>query len=82
MENNGDIGKTIQGHPSKKVENEGTKNIVCAVKSVFSDQFSQTKKTIISEKHGKFKNKIFKIINFHFDPYFLPFLGEHAKTGF
>ena len=59
-----------------------TENIVSAVKSVFSDQFSQTKKTIISEKNGKFKNKIFKIINFHFDPYFLIFLWVHAETVF
>ena len=53
-----------------------------AVKSVFSDQFSQTKKTIISEKIGEFKYKFFKIVNFHFDLYFMMFLCEHAKTGF
>ena len=82
MENNGDTGKTIKGHPSKKVENEGTKNIVGAAKSVFSDQFSQTKKTIISEKNGEFKYTVFEIVNFHFDPYFLIFLCEQAKTGF
>ena len=82
MENNGDTGKTIQGHPSKKVENEGTKNIVGAVKSVFSDQFSQTKKTIISEKIGEFKYKIFKIVNFHFDRYFWVLMCEHAQIEF
>ena len=59
-----------------------TKNIVSAVKSVFSDQFSLTEKTIISEKTGKFKNKIFKIVNFHFHRYFLIFQCEHAKIGF
>ena len=40
LENNGDTGKTIQGHPSKNDENKVTKNFVSAVKSVFSDQFS------------------------------------------
>ena len=58
-ENDADTAKIIQGHPSKKAENEGTKNIVWAVKAFFSDQFSQTKKTIISEKNREFKNKIF-----------------------
>ena len=82
MENNGDTGKRVQGHQSKNVENEGTKNIVLAVKWVFSDIFSQIKKTITSEKIGGFKYKIFKIVNFHFDRYFLIFLCEHAKTGF
>ena len=81
-ENDADTAKIIQGHPSKKVENEGTKNIVGAAKSVFSDQFSQTKKTIISEKIGEFKYKIFKHVNFHFGRYFLVFLCEHAKTEF
>ena len=39
LENNGDTGKTIQGPPSEKVENEGSKNCVLAVKSGFSDIF-------------------------------------------
>jgi len=80
LENNGDTGKTVQGHPSKNVENEGIKNIVSTVKSVFSDQFSEIKKTNISEKFGEFKNKNFKIVNFHLDRYFSVFLCAHVET--
>ena len=85
MENNGDTGKTIQGHPStnnRRYEHKLTKKFVLAAYSVFSDIFSYIKKTNISEKFREFKYKIFKIINFHFDLYFLIFLCERAETGF
>ena len=37
---------------------------------------------MILEKIEEFKTKLFKIVNSHFDRYFIIFLWEHAKTGF